>query len=82
MIVGIPKERKDQEARVGMTPAGALALIQQGHTVWIESEAGVPSGFEDKLYKKLGCKIAPNIEQVYANSEMIIKVVLCQFVWK
>lgn len=74
MIVGIPKERKDQEARVGMTPAGALTLIQQGHTVWIESEAGALSGFDDKLYKELGCIIASNIEQVYANSEMIIKV--------
>lgn len=74
MIVGIPKEIKNNESRVGMTPAGVLELTQKGHTVYVQSEAGLGSGFTNEVYEKYGAKILDKIEQVYAMSEMIVKV--------
>ncbi|MCY4216288.1 MAG: alanine dehydrogenase [Flavobacteriaceae bacterium] len=74
MIVGIPKEIKPQEARVGMTPSGALTLIENGHKVLIETKAGELSGFDDQSYREVGCEIANNIQQVYQRSQMILKV--------
>jgi alanine dehydrogenase len=53
MIIGVPKEIKPQEARVGVTPAGASVLINSGHEVFIQNGAGVLSGFNDSLYKGL-----------------------------
>ena len=74
MKIGIPKEIKPQEARVGVTPAGALSLIQGGHEVHVQKDAGLLSGFSDKTYKKVGCTIKDNIEDIYHFAEMIIKV--------
>ncbi len=74
MIVGIPKEIKPQEARVGMTPSGALILIENGHKVLIETKAGALSGFTDQSYREVGCEIVNNIQQVYQQSQMILKV--------
>ncbi|MCX2718228.1 alanine dehydrogenase [Lentiprolixibacter aurantiacus] len=74
MIVGIPKETKNNESRVGMTPAGVLELTHKGHTVYVQSGAGIGSGFTNDVYEKYGAEILDTIEEVYARSEMIVKV--------
>ena len=74
MRIGVPKEIKPQEARVGLTPAGALTLIRSGHKVSIQKGAGLLSGTSDKAYFQVGCKLVDDIESIYHNSEMIIKV--------
>lgn len=74
MIVGIPKEIKNNENRVSLTPAGAHELVQRGHTVYIQHTAGINSGFSDEEYEKVGARILPTIKDVYAIAEMIIKV--------
>lgn len=74
MKIGIPKEIKDNENRVGMTPAGVAELVAHGHEVYVQHTAGEGSGFADDLYAKVGAKILPTIEDVYAIAEMIIKV--------
>ncbi|WP_455672153.1 alanine dehydrogenase [Phocaeicola sp.] len=74
MIVGIPKEIKNNENRVSLTPAGARELVQKGHTVYVQHTAGINSGFADEDYEKAGARILPTIEEVYAIAEMIIKV--------
>ena len=74
MIIGVPKEIKNNENRVALTPAGAMELIRRGHEVYIQSTAGVNSGFKDEDYVKQGAKILPTIEEVYAIAEMIVKV--------
>lgn len=74
MIVGIPKEIKNNENRVSLTPAGAHELVQRGHTVYIQHTAGINSGFSNEEYEKVGARILPTIEDVYAIAEMIIKV--------
>ncbi|MFT7223806.1 MAG: alanine dehydrogenase [Cellvibrionaceae bacterium] len=74
MIIGIPKEIKSDEYRVALTPAGAIELIKFDHTVYVQSTAGEASGFSDEDYQKAGAVILPDIEAVYAESEMIIKV--------
>ena len=74
MKIGIPKEIKAQEARVGLTPAGALYLVSEGHQVCIQKNAGLLSGFDDKEYQKVGCKILGKIEDIYNFAEMIVKV--------
>jgi alanine dehydrogenase len=74
MIVGIPKELKDNEARVGATPAGALALVEAGHTVLVETEAGVQSGFADSEYQDAGAEIVGDAGYVWAKSDLVVKV--------
>ncbi|MCO5724552.1 alanine dehydrogenase [Robiginitalea marina] len=74
MEIGIPKEIKNNESRVGMTPAGVLELTHRGHTVFVQSGAGLGSGFPDEEYKKVGARILDTIGQVYSMSEMIVKV--------
>lgn len=74
MIIGIPKEIKNNENRVGMTPAGVFALKKNNHTVYVQSTAGEGSGFLDKDYEEVGAIILPTIEEVYAISDMIVKV--------
>lgn len=74
MVIGIPKEIKNNESRVGMTPAGVLELTHKGHEVYVQSGAGMGSGFTDEDYKKVGASILDTIGQVYAISEMIVKV--------
>lgn len=74
MIIGIPKEIKNNENRVGLTPAGAQEFVKHGHTVYVQATAGVNSGFHDSEYEKVGAKILPTIEEVYAIAEMIVKV--------
>lgn len=74
MKIGIPKEMKNNENRVGMTPAGVAELKKHGHTVYVQHTAGENSGFSDEEYEKVGAEILPDIKDVYAQSEMIVKV--------
>lgn len=74
MIIGVPKEIKNNENRVALTPAGALELTKRGHTVYVQSTAGIGSGFSDQDYKMAGAKIKKTIEATYAVAEMIMKV--------
>ncbi|MGM9803138.1 MAG: alanine dehydrogenase [Muribaculaceae bacterium] len=74
MIVGIPKEIKNNEFRVGMTPSGVATLVKNGHTVYVQATAGEGSGFSDAEYEAVGAKILPTIADVYAIAEMIVKV--------
>lgn len=74
MIVGVPKEIKNNENRVGLTPAGVYELSRRNHEVYVQATAGEGSGFLDEDYKKAGAKILPTIEAVYDIAEMIVKV--------
>ena len=74
MIIGVPKEIKNNENRVGMTPSGVQELTRRGHVVYVQASAGVNSGFCDEAYTAAGAKILPTIEDVYAIAEMIVKV--------
>ena len=74
MIIGIPKEIKESEHRVGMTPSGVQTLIQNGHDVYVQNSAGQGSGHSDEDYLNVGASILKTIEEVYDISEMIIKV--------
>lgn len=74
MKIGIPKEIKNNENRVGMTPDGVAELVKHGHEVFVQHTAGDGSGFADAAYEKVGAKILPTIEAVYDVAEMIIKV--------
>ena len=74
MKVGIPKEIKNNENRVGMTPAGVAELVRRGHEVSVQHTAGEGSGFADDEYVKAGARILPTIEAVYRECDMIVKV--------
>ena len=74
MKIGVPKEIKNNENRVGMTPAGVFELIKIGHSVYIQENAGFGSGFTDTDYKVVGGNILSSIEEIYAISDMIVKV--------
>lgn len=74
MIVGVPKEIKNNESRVGMTPAGVFELVKNNHTVYVQSGAGEGSGFFNHDYQRAGATILDTIGQVYAMSDMIVKV--------
>lgn len=74
MIVGVPKEIKNNENRVALTPAGAKELVKRGHTVHVQSTAGDGSGFTDQEYVEAGAQIQPTIEATYSIAEMIMKV--------
>lgn len=74
MIIGIPKEIKNNENRVAMTPSGVRELVHHGHTVYVQHTAGEGSGFSDEEYLAAGAKILPTIEETYAAAEMIVKV--------
>ena len=74
MIIGVPKEIKNNENRIALTPAGAQELIKRGHTVYIQATGGIGSGFEDQEYIDAGANMLPTIEEVYDIAEMIMKV--------
>jgi alanine dehydrogenase len=74
MIIGVPKEIKNNENRVALTPAGAQELVKRGHTVHVQKNAGADSGFSDEEYVKAGAKITATAEEVFSLAEMIIKV--------
>jgi alanine dehydrogenase len=74
MIIGVPKEIKTKEFRVGMAPAGVHTLIDDGHKVLIEKGAGIGSGITDEAYTHAGARITNSLEELYAQSDMIVKV--------
>lgn len=73
MIVGVPKEIKDNEYRVAMTPAGVQQLVEQGHTVLVETKAGDGSRFTDDQYARVGARVVPTAAEAW-GAEMVIKV--------
>jgi len=74
MIIGIPRERDDDEKRVGLSPAAVHTLVQFGHDVHVEQGAGAGSGFSDEAYRAEGAVIAHGAEEVYGRGELVIKV--------
>lgn len=74
MKIGVPKEIKNNENRVGLTPAGVKELVQHGHDLYVQHTAGEGSGFADEEYMAAGATILPTIEDVYATADMIVKV--------
>lgn len=74
MIIGVPKEIKNNENRVALTPAGAKELVKRGHSVYVQHTAGEGSGFSDDSYVEAGATILPTIEATYEIAEMIMKV--------
>jgi alanine dehydrogenase len=74
MLIGVPKEIKTHEYRVGLVPASARELIHNGHQALVETGAGQGIGFDDDAYKAVGCEIAATAADVFAKAEMIVKV--------
>ncbi len=74
MIIGVPKEIKNNENRVALTPAGTQELVKRGHTVYVQETAGSGSGFSDEEYSKAGAKMISTAVEVYKLADMIIKV--------
>ncbi|MDX9993177.1 MAG: alanine dehydrogenase [Anaerolineales bacterium] len=74
MNIGIPKERRPFEYRVGISPAGVEILVQQGHTVHLEHEAGLGSGFSDQEYERAGAGVVYSGHEVYGRSDLLLKV--------
>jgi len=74
MIIGVPKEIKNNENRVALTPAGVAELRKHNHTIYVQTHAGVGSGFADEEYVAAGAQILPTIEATYEIAEMIMKV--------
>ena len=74
MRIGTPKELKNREYRVGLTPQGAQELVRSGHSVFVETGAGEMVGFSDELYESAGCTISTNADELFDSSDMIIKV--------
>jgi alanine dehydrogenase len=74
MIIGIPKEIKEQEQRVALLPSAANQLARRGHSVVVEKNAGIGSGYADEDYVKAGAEIVPEAKEVFARADMIVKV--------
>jgi alanine dehydrogenase len=74
MIIGVPKEIKISENRVGLAEGGVKQLVREGHTVYVEKDAGVGSGITNEQFEKAGAKILPTKKDVYAKADMIVKV--------
>jgi alanine dehydrogenase len=74
MIIGVPKEIKESETRVALTPTGVSMLIRNGHTVLIEKGAGLASNFTDRIYRDAGATILPQAARVWKMADMIVKV--------
>jgi alanine dehydrogenase len=74
MLIGVPAEIKEQESRVGLTPASVKELINHGHSVIVENNAGHAAGFDNSAYKSVGAKIIENPTEVFDHAEMIVKV--------
>jgi len=74
VIIGVPKEIKDNEYRVGLTPAGTALLVQDGHEVFVQKSAGIGSGLLDEQYTQAGAKLLNTAANVYERAELIVKV--------
>ena len=73
MIIGVPKEIKLNESRVSLVPSGVDELVKMGHTVYVESNAGLGSGFSNEMYQASGANILSTPEEIFSQSEMIIR---------
>lgn len=71
---GVPKEVRDLEMRVGLTPAGVLALVQAGHTVYVERDAGTEAGFGDEEYRQAGAHIVYSAAEAYGRADIVVKI--------
>src|SRR5690606_16530340 len=74
MRIGVPKEIKNHEYRVGLTPQSVAELTRQGHEVWVESKAGAAIGFSDEDYQAAGAKVASGAGEVFDQAVLIVKV--------
>src|SRR5258708_29854298 len=74
MRIGVPKEIKNEEHRVGLTPASVRELVSHGHEVLVEAGAGYDIGFDDEHYRAAGAQISPSADEVFAAAQMIVKV--------
>jgi alanine dehydrogenase len=74
MVIGVPKEIKDNEARVAVTPAGVKALTEHGHTVLVETQAGAQSGFDDAEYQNAGAEIVGDAGYAWGKADLVVKV--------
>ncbi len=74
MVIGVPKERKDNEYRVGIVPSGVEELVRDGHTVLVETGAGLGSGISDEDFRSAGARIASSAEQVWGEADLVMKV--------
>ncbi|HLJ70329.1 MAG TPA: alanine dehydrogenase [Roseiarcus sp.] len=74
MLVGVPKEIKDNEFRVGLTPSSVAELVHHGHQVWVEKSAGFGSGLPDSEYAQAGANLVDGPDEIFARAEMIVKV--------
>src|SRR5258707_3574578 len=74
MIIGVPKEVKDHESRVGLVPSGAISLVEAGHKVLVQSGAGLGSSLTDEEYVEAGATIVASAAEVWAKADLVIKV--------
>ena len=74
MIIGIPKERRPFESRVGLPPAAVEILNQHGHQIYVEHDAGVSLGFDDRQFEQAGARIAYSPEEVFGRADLLLKV--------
>src|SRR5205823_7152394 len=74
MTIGVPKEIKEQEQRVALLPSAASQLTRRGHSVLVEKNAGIGSGYPDEEYVKSGAEIVDNAKEVFSRADMIVKV--------
>lgn len=74
MYIGIPKESRPFEYRVGLSPAGVEILSQNGHQIFVEHEAGIGAGFSDLEYEKAGARIAFSAEEVFGRADLLLKI--------
>jgi alanine dehydrogenase len=74
MVIGVPKEIKDHETRVGLVPSGVITLVEHGHTVYVESGAGLGSSLTDEEYQEAGALVLPRAAEVWAQADLVVKV--------
>ena len=74
MEFGVPKEVRDLEERVGLTPAGVVALVKAGHRVYVERDAGANAGFRDEHYERAGAQIVYSAAEAYGRADVVLKV--------
>src|ERR1700758_3672660 len=74
MTIGVPKEIKEQEQRVAMVPSATEQLVRRGHSVLVQKNAGVGSGYPDEEYARAGAEIVDGAKEVFARADMIVKV--------
>src|SRR5215510_7267358 len=74
MRIGIPRELKPREGRVGLIPAACVELVRGGHEVFVEAHAGEKSGYSDQTFRDVGVTVLPTADELFAKAQMIVKV--------